>query len=160
MWERAASASVLCPFHPLFILSWHQPTYPSARPHGPSTMERGWAGSILSRVGLERASSVHGSDWHTRTCPVSLLFQGYYLTGSEISGSHSQFLWRSGKGLSALGSHSPTMRLSAWLDWSFPAGWRALGQPCCDSNVLPCANRHCWESGPSLKACADRGVNK
>lgn len=66
----------------------------------------------------------------------------------------------SGRGVSALGSHNPTIGLRALLDQSFPAGWRALIQPCCACNVLLCANWHCWESGPSLKARTDKPVNK
>ena len=74
--------------HPWSILSGHEPTHPSARPRGPSTVEGGWTGPILSRTGLERASNIHGSDWHTWTCPISVFSQGYCFTGSGSSLGH------------------------------------------------------------------------
>lgn len=149
------------PFHPRSILSGHQPTHPSARPHGPSTAERVWTGPVLSSTGLERASNIHGSDWHSWTRPVSMFFQGYCFTGGGSSLGHvPSSRGDLGKAFQLLAVTDPATGLSARLDRSLPARWRALSQPCCGCNVLPCANWLCWESGPSLKACADKPVNK
>lgn len=126
--------------------------------------------ALVSQRGVDSTHPQHPRPWRKppTVCQVGTL-QCYLLThfsiGIVMGAPWVTFpgpakILLSGRGFSALGSHNPTIGLRALLDQSFPVGRRALIQPCCDCNVLLCANWHCWESGPSLKAHTDKPVNK
>lgn len=135
--------SIIC----LRVISPNPRIQPQCSAHRALALERGGGQDPPSTAQTWREPpilmAVIGIPW---ACLITVFFQGYcFEGGGSCLESCSLFLWTSWKGLPAFVSHGPMMGVSAQLDWHFPAGWRALGQPCCGSHVLPCANWHCWE---------------
>lgn len=110
------------------------PPHPSVRLRGTSAAKRGWTGPIRwtgpcpphrpSSTGLERASNIHGSDWHAWTCPISTFFQGYCFTGGGSSLGHVPTSCRDlGKAFQLLAVTAPQQDSAhGWTGASLQAG--------------------------------------